>query len=293
MVTPEVLVWARESAGLGLQQAAERAKVRPEALAKWEAGAEWPSLVQVRKLGRVYKRPLAVFYLPKPPKGRQVLRDFRRIPNTQRQAKSPELRLEERRAHRRQSVAVELSELIGESAEPLPFRTKFGESPTDLAIAIRKALATNASRATTEAQALLAWRAAVERLGVLVFQFTGRVDDPLVHRCHPAFAALGHRESRPPRVVRAPGRLAQVDESSIDDLGAHPKPRRDLSDLVRSPRPGRRPVAGLHFRLVEQLLSRYQNLGGHGVAVRFDAVLPRHRAWPRFVQITNATRSDR
>jgi transcriptional regulator with XRE-family HTH domain len=98
LVKPELLVWARTSAHLRVEEAAHKAQVKEEQLAAWERGEGQPSIPQLRKLGRVYKRPLAVFYLPKPPTTFQALHDFRRLPEGAAGEQSPELAYEIRRA---------------------------------------------------------------------------------------------------------------------------------------------------------------------------------------------------
>jgi len=54
------------------EQAAAKLRIQADRLREWERGAERPSIAQLRKLGELYKRPLAVFFLPEPP------RDLRR-----------------------------------------------------------------------------------------------------------------------------------------------------------------------------------------------------------------------
>ncbi len=76
-----MLVWARERAKVTAEAAAKAVNVKPETLAEWEAGAETPTLNQLRALATCYRFPLAVFYLPKPPKDFAPLRDFRRLPD--------------------------------------------------------------------------------------------------------------------------------------------------------------------------------------------------------------------
>ena len=68
IIKPELLIWARKSAGLTLADAAKKAQVSEDKLNEWETGKSRPSISQLRKLGKVYKRPIAVFYLPEPPK---------------------------------------------------------------------------------------------------------------------------------------------------------------------------------------------------------------------------------
>jgi transcriptional regulator with XRE-family HTH domain len=54
-----MLIWARERAGLRLEDAAVKLDIAVEGLEQWEQGAERPSIAQLRKVGEVYKRPPA------------------------------------------------------------------------------------------------------------------------------------------------------------------------------------------------------------------------------------------
>lgn len=107
IVEPEMLQWARRTAGLDLATAAKRAQIKPELLENWEQrGTARPTIVQLRKLGTIYKRPLAVFYLPAPPTEFQAMRDFRRLPEQDGTPKSTQLLFEMRRAQSRREFAV-------------------------------------------------------------------------------------------------------------------------------------------------------------------------------------------
>jgi transcriptional regulator with XRE-family HTH domain len=64
LVKPELLVWARESAGItSLDQAVDLIGEDSVTLQEWENGHDSPSLTDLRKKGEVYKRPIAVFFL--------------------------------------------------------------------------------------------------------------------------------------------------------------------------------------------------------------------------------------
>ncbi|WP_352451909.1 helix-turn-helix transcriptional regulator [Mesorhizobium sp. M0106] len=67
-IRPALITWARESAGFTPAEAASRLKHEEDAYLAWEAGEEMPTLPQLRKIAELFKRPLAVFYLPEPPK---------------------------------------------------------------------------------------------------------------------------------------------------------------------------------------------------------------------------------
>lgn len=176
MVNPELLVWARKSAGLTLEEAANKTQVKVERLVNWEEGQRRPTINQLRKLGRAYQRPLAVFYLPKPPKDFQVMRDFRRLPGEVAGLESSTLRFEIRKARYRREVALTLLADLGETASRLPVRGKLDDPPDALAEKARRALGVTYQQQSgwrDPYEALAAWRAAVEKLGVLVFQASG------------------------------------------------------------------------------------------------------------------------
>ena len=76
-VTPEVLIWARETAALTVGEAANRLGIREARLIAWESGQEPPPVSLVRDMARVYQRPLATFFLSEPPEGAPPPPDFR------------------------------------------------------------------------------------------------------------------------------------------------------------------------------------------------------------------------
>src|SRR5437667_197854 len=93
LVKPALLIWAREKAGFQHEDAADKAGVAKQTLQSWERGEDRPTIAQLRKLGEVYKRPIAVFFLPAPPKDFDPQREFRRLPGVTPQNESPQLRL--------------------------------------------------------------------------------------------------------------------------------------------------------------------------------------------------------
>jgi ribosome-binding protein aMBF1 (putative translation factor) len=74
LVKPALLVWARERSGLTVEAAAAKMQLDADLLRDWESGSARPTIAQVRKLGDVYKRPLAVFFLPQPPRGFRAMK---------------------------------------------------------------------------------------------------------------------------------------------------------------------------------------------------------------------------
>lgn len=175
-VKPELLVWARESAGYSVEEAAQKAQVKAEQLAAWETGERRPTINQLRTLARVYKRPLAVFYLSRVPKKFTVMHDFRRLPGQVAGVESPELRLEIRRAMYRRQVALDLHALRGLTPPAFDMHAALAEDPEAVAARARERLGITYEAQTAwrdHYEALNAWRAAIEERGVLVFQASG------------------------------------------------------------------------------------------------------------------------
>jgi Zn-dependent peptidase ImmA (M78 family) len=77
-ITPTVIKWARETAHIRIEDAAYKIQVSAEKLTRWEDGTEQPTIKQAEKLAKIYKRPLALLFLPDIPKDFQPLQDFRR-----------------------------------------------------------------------------------------------------------------------------------------------------------------------------------------------------------------------
>jgi hypothetical protein len=74
-IQPTILVWARETTGLSLDDAARALTINPafgktgaERLAAMEAGSEEPTRPMLLRMSKVYRRPLLAFYLAAPPR---------------------------------------------------------------------------------------------------------------------------------------------------------------------------------------------------------------------------------
>jgi Zn-dependent peptidase ImmA (M78 family)/DNA-binding XRE family transcriptional regulator len=77
-ITPNVLKWARESAGMTEEIAAAKVSVTIDKLKEWEEGTNQPTIRQAQTLAKAYKRPFALFFLPDVPRDFQPLQDFRK-----------------------------------------------------------------------------------------------------------------------------------------------------------------------------------------------------------------------
>ncbi|MFH1219110.1 MAG: ImmA/IrrE family metallo-endopeptidase [Candidatus Eisenbacteria bacterium] len=171
-IKPELLVWARDSIGLSPEQAAKKIGVKLERLSQWEAGEGSPTIPQLRTVAGVYKRPLAVFYLPAPPRDFDALKDFRRLPGQVHTEYSPELNLAIRRAHMRREIALELYQDLGEAPPQAPRISRYRGGSDDLAVKGRHFLGVGLQEQfgwRDKYKALSGWVSAMENNGVLVF----------------------------------------------------------------------------------------------------------------------------
>lgn len=79
IINNEIIKWARITAKMSLEEVSSKLVCKIEKLEAWENGTDYPTIRQAEKLSQIYRRPLAVFYLPNPPKDFQTLRDFRSL----------------------------------------------------------------------------------------------------------------------------------------------------------------------------------------------------------------------
>lgn len=126
VVKPSILRWARESAGLSLEDAAAKAGInvargvsgadRLLALETEESQVSRPVLL---KMAKIYRRPLVSFYLDEPPARGDRGEDFRTLPDRH-TGSEPLVDALVRDIRSRQAV-VRALQVEEEEAEPLPF----------------------------------------------------------------------------------------------------------------------------------------------------------------------------
>lgn len=175
IVKPELLIWARNSIGLNPDDAAQKIGVKLEKLLLWESGDTRPTINQLRKAANVYKRPLAVFFLPEPPKKFDTMKDFRKVPEVERNTFSPSLNLQIRRALYKRDVVLELYEELDEEILEFKRSASIDDDPEKLAHDIRHFLNVSFEEQTKWSRrydAFNAWKAKIENHGILVFQTT-------------------------------------------------------------------------------------------------------------------------
>lgn len=87
-LNPDILIWARETAGLDRETAARKIELKAahgvsgeDRLAAMEAGEIVPTAPLLRRMAAQYRRPLLTFYLPKVPAPSELGQDFRTLPD--------------------------------------------------------------------------------------------------------------------------------------------------------------------------------------------------------------------
>jgi Zn-dependent peptidase ImmA (M78 family) len=174
-VNPALLIWARETAGFSAGAAADRLKVPVDRLEAWELGDARPSLPQLRKVAQLYRRPLAAFYLPRPPAAEEPVHDFRRVHGQVVGRTSPDLLLAIRRCRERREIALDLYEQLDAEPTPLDLTLSLRDDPEAVSGRIRELLdiSFDVQRSWQDQyEAFRQWRTRLESVGTLAFQAT-------------------------------------------------------------------------------------------------------------------------
>lgn len=178
LITPALITWARDTAGFSIAEAADKLDIEAATLTAWEDpndGDAAPSIPQLRKLAGLFKRPLAVFYLPEPPIKFQVMRDLRRLPGTGLRHYSPALQMEIRAAAERRELALDLAADLDEEIPEFSLKADLKEDPETVGQHIRTALGVTDDlqrnwRDADGRTGFNSWRSRIEATGTLVFQ---------------------------------------------------------------------------------------------------------------------------
>ncbi len=160
---------------LHIEDAAKKIGVKPERLAACESGEALLTINQLRSAASVYKRPLAAFYLPEPPKDFHVPHDYRRLRGEAIRPLSPELVTAIRTAQYHRSLACELAEDVDAATPDFVGSVSLPARVNGAAERIRQLLGVSLEvqkswRGTYDP--LNCWKEAIERAGVLVFHFS-------------------------------------------------------------------------------------------------------------------------
>lgn len=159
-----------------VDEVAVRMKRRPGEIDAWENGSGSPTYSQLESLAyKHYKRPLAVFFLPAPPKESKPKHEFRTLPAGELEGLSRDTHLHIRKAH---AYQIGLAELYN-GINPAPVRLwervglALGDNVSAKAAEIRSLLGIDMPRQSSwdsDEVALREWRQAIEAAGIFVFK---------------------------------------------------------------------------------------------------------------------------
>lgn len=217
-LTPEVLLWARESIGYDLEEAARKIGTTAGKLHQAEVGEAYLTLRQAEKAADTYQQPLALLFSPQVPSEPAQEAQLRQLPDAPPPPWPPEMVLMARRVRDRQEAAKELQTLL-EEEPPWPANRDLLETASDtellalartrLGISIDQQLSW---RDTVGYTALRQWTDALESLGVLVMQ-TGDIDLQLMR----GFASVD--ETVPAIVVNSSDDARARTYTALHELG--------------------------------------------------------------------------
>lgn len=159
-ITPALLKWARERAGLDYTNTAKKIGVKPEVIQSWESGESAPTFRQLEKLTRTLHVPLGYLFLSQPPQTVSTIPDFRSLPQSRLGQFSPNLEAVLNDAKRKQAWLREWR--IEEDFPRLSFIGRFSlrDHPRFIAEDIRSTL----RLPSPTAQQLKSWREHLSRL---------------------------------------------------------------------------------------------------------------------------------
>lgn len=175
-INPLVLRWARERAGLSIEDVAESLRRDGADVSQWEAGGSAPTYVQLEKLAySVYKRPVAIFFFPAPPDEVEPKKAFRSLPEREIENLDPDTRFHIRQAQALQESLYELNGGRNPNARKIfldlhpSAKVSVERLAADVRSYLKISLAEQSSWGNLD-DALKNWRDSVQDAGVYVFK---------------------------------------------------------------------------------------------------------------------------
>lgn len=175
-IQPDVLRWARDTSGLSVADVAKKLKKTENEILDWEQGVTTPSYTILEKLAyELYKRPLAVFFLPEPPLEENQKHEFRTLPLADLDTLLPDTITQIKNAHVYQ---LDLEDLYdGRNPEKIPLFEKIELHPEQpipqQANVIRFLLnddVESRKECDSDEEALKKWIVEIEKQGIFVFK---------------------------------------------------------------------------------------------------------------------------
>jgi len=176
-VNPQMVAWARNRAGLSIEEAAEKFTH----IAAWEAGTSFPTYPQLERLADEFKLPVAAFFFPEPPTLPPIRESFRTLPDTEFDQIPRQVRFLLRKAKALQINLAELTQGRNPAPRLITRDLRFPDtvSITLMAAHVREYLGISLAdqyQWPDDDTALKAWRSALQASGIFVFKDAFRVD---------------------------------------------------------------------------------------------------------------------
>ena len=170
-VNGDVITWARERAGVSLEEAAQKF---PK-IAAWEAGKASPSYPQLELMADEFRVPLAVFFFPERPNVPRIQETFRTLPDTEFARLPRRIQFLLRKAKAFQLGLHELTQGRNPAEQLITRDVEFTArtSADAMAARVRDYLGVSLDQQTAwrdAEEALKEWRQALYRVGIFVFK---------------------------------------------------------------------------------------------------------------------------
>lgn len=183
-IQPSVLRWAREHQGYSIEDVAERLKRSPEEIESWENGQSFPTYVQLETLAyQLYKRPIAIFFLPQPPEETSPKEAFRTLPKTDIDTLAADTRYRIRYAKALQISLRDLNEgknpIINKIFDAIKLKPQL-QNLSYQARKVREYLGISLQEQIVWNNvdvAIRSWRTAIEEKGIFVFKKNFKEDE--------------------------------------------------------------------------------------------------------------------
>ena len=176
---PDVMKWARETAGMSIDDVVakvKRKRVDAATVTAWEDGSKSPTYPQLERLAyEIYKRPLAIFFFPEPPEEVTPKQSFRTLPDYEIELMSPRMRALLRKATALRLNLAELYDGVNPSDRQIVRELSFDpDTPApEIAGAVRDYLSVSLDKQFNlkdSEHALKFWRGILEDCGISVFK---------------------------------------------------------------------------------------------------------------------------
>ncbi len=223
-VNPEVLKWAIKTAGWEKKELAMALKISESTLEGWLSGKIKPTIKQLEELSKKTKRPLAAFFLPKPPKEEPLPKDYRMIPDKIDKFDRKTL-LAIRKARFLQEISLELSINLRKDTKPKIKKVTLKDDPKKIALFYREKFNLSLEKQTKEFKDAYKFynylREILEDDNILSFQISMPLEDArgfvLVDK-EPVIIVVNSKDSIEARIFTLMHEFAHIllGESAID-----------------------------------------------------------------------------